>query len=75
MFTNCYLGDWIIKGKGRTYNVTGFIAKNEKEFANFSLDLFKNNEIFNNIRNNLIKIRGNNNWTKVSNNLIKELYV
>ena len=57
------------------HNVTGFIAKNEKEFANFSLDLFKNNEIFNNIRNNLIKIRGNNNWTKVSNNLIKELYV
>ena len=56
------------------HNVTGFIAKNEKEFANFTIDLFKNNEIFNNIRNNLIKIRGNNNWIKVSNNLIKELY-
>ena len=56
------------------HNVTGFIAKNEKEFANFTIDLFKSNEIFNNIRNNLIKIRGNNNWIKVSNNLIKELY-
>jgi len=56
------------------HNVTGFIAKNEKEFANLTIDLFKSNEIFNNIRNNLIKIRGNNNWTKVSNNLIKELY-
>ena len=50
------LSERIVHGK------TGLIAKNEKDFANFTLELFNNDSIWSEIRNNLINIRNSNNW-------------
>ena len=49
---------------------TGFIAKNEKEFASYTNDLFKNPTIFSEIKNNLLSLRGKNNWSDVAKKLI-----
>ena len=49
---------------------TGFIAKNEKEFASYAIDLFKKPIIFSEIKNNLLSLRGKNNWGDVANKLI-----
>tara|TARA_B100000780_G_C21123687_1_gene455478 strand:- start:607 stop:1587 length:981 start_codon:yes stop_codon:yes gene_type:complete len=56
------------------HGVTGFIAKNEKDFANFTLDIFNDKTIYNSIRSNLIKIRGQNNWDKVATKFINKLF-
>ena len=56
------------------HGVTGFIAKNEKDFANFTLGIFNDKTIYNSIRSNLIKIRGQNNWDKVATKFIKKLF-
>ena len=45
-----------------THEKTGFIAKNNKDFADYTIELFKNNELWNSIRANLINLRGSNNW-------------
>ena len=50
---------------------TGFIAKNEDEFAHYTLELFKNNKLWNKIRSNLLELRGSYNWSNASNNLLK----
>ena len=50
---------------------TGFIAKNEDEFAQYTLELFKNNKLWNKIRSNLLELRGSYNWSNASNNLLK----
>ena len=50
---------------------TGFIAKNENEFASYTLELFNNESLWNQMRSNLIKIRGKSNWSDSTNNLLK----
>ena len=55
------------------HGVTGFIAKNEKEFANFTLEIFNDKKIYNTIRSNLLKIRGQNNWDLVAADFINNL--
>ena len=50
---------------------TGFIAKNENEFSNYVIELFKNDRLWNQMRSNLIRLRGSVNWTKATNNLLK----
>jgi glycosyltransferase involved in cell wall biosynthesis len=50
---------------------TGFIAKDESEFAYYTIELFKNNELWNKIRSNLLKLRGSFNWSNASNSLLK----
>ncbi len=52
---------------------TGFVAKDEKEFAKYTLELFNNDALWNEMRSNLINIRGKKNWLNVSENLIKQL--
>jgi hypothetical protein len=52
---------------------TGFIAKNENQFANYVLELFKNDDLWTKLRNNLISKRGQNNWTKATKNLISKI--
>ena len=52
---------------------TGFVAKNEKEFAMYTLELFNNFNLWNEIRNYLIKNRGKKNWRTVSQNLLEQL--
>ncbi len=45
-----------------THEKTGFIAKNNKDFADYTIELFKNNKLWNSIRANLINLRGSSNW-------------
>ncbi len=52
---------------------TGFVAKNEKEFADYVLELFKNEFLWNGIRDYLITIRGKKNWQLVAKSLIDQL--
>jgi glycosyltransferase involved in cell wall biosynthesis len=52
---------------------TGFIAKNKKEFADYTLELFFNNQTWTEIRNNLITMRNSNNWAKATKNLLNIL--
>ena len=55
------------------HNITGFIAKNEKQFAEYTLELFNNENKWNEIRNNLIKIRGISNWNKSAKDFLQKL--
>ena len=50
---------------------TGFIAKNENEFVNYTIELFKNDKLWNQMRSYLIKLRGSVNWISATNNLLK----
>ena len=45
-----------------THEKTGFIAKNNKDFADYTIELFKNKDLWNSIRVNLINLRGSSNW-------------
>ena len=49
---------------------TGFIAKNENEFVNYTIELFKNDKLWNQMRSDLIKLRGSVNWINATNNLL-----
>ncbi len=55
------------------HNKTGFIAKNEKDFANYTLELFSNNSTWNEIRNNLISLRNSNNWEIATKKFIEKI--
>jgi len=52
---------------------TGFVTKDEKEFAKCTLELFTNDNLWNEMRNNLITNRGKKNWLNVAKNLIGQL--
>ena len=51
--------------------ITGFIAKNENEFAKYSLDLINDDSIWKEMRNNLLKYRGKRTWDIASRDLLK----
>ena len=55
------------------HNKTGFIAKNEKDFGYYTLELFSNNNMWNEIRGNLISLRNSNNWEIATKNFIKKM--
>lgn len=55
------------------HNKTGFIAKNEKEFSNYALELFSNNYMWDEIRKNLISLRNKNNWKIAAGNIFKKI--
>jgi len=42
---------------------TGFVAKDKKQFANYTTELFTNERIWNKIRNNLLDLRGSRKWS------------
>ena len=52
---------------------TGFIARDEFEFANYTLELFNNNNLWLKIRNNLLEKRGNSNWKKIAKKFIEQI--
>ena len=52
---------------------TGFIAKNSKEFANYTIELFKDDFLWNSIRNNLLNLRGSKSWLTASQNFLKQI--
>ncbi len=53
------------------HNKTGFIAKSEKEFAYYTLQLFQDEKIWNEIRKNLLNMRNTNNWDIATDNFLK----
>ena len=55
------------------HGVTGFIAKNNDEFADFTLNIFNNYSLWKKLRNNLLKLRGSKKWQNVASNLLKQL--
>ena len=61
------LSERVIHGK------TGFIAKNTNEFAEFTLELFNNDNLWQKLRNNLIDLRGKNNWLNSAKDLLNKI--
>ena len=53
---------------------TGFIAKNDDEFANYTNELFKNDNLWNSIRSNLINLRSSRTWEISAKKFIESLY-
>ena len=51
----------------------GYIAKNNDEFAYYTLKLFENNSLWLSMRDNLIKERGLKTWKDTANNLLNQL--
>lgn len=49
---------------------TGYIAQSKKEFAHFAIELFNNDDIWNEFRSNLLKLRSTKNWEKSAKILI-----
>ena len=52
---------------------TGYIANNKDEFAHYTLELFKNDNLWNSMRNNLIKQRGIKTWSLTAENLLNQI--
>ena len=52
---------------------TGFIAKNEIEFAKFSLKILRDNNLWRRLRNNLKNIRKSKTWENTAKKLIKHI--
>jgi glycosyltransferase involved in cell wall biosynthesis len=50
---------------------TGFIAKNYSEFAKYTLDLFEQDDLYNNLVKNLLKLRGSKSWANSAKNFLK----
>lgn len=50
---------------------TGFIAKNYSEFAKYTLDLFKQDDLYNNLVKNLLELRGSKSWLNAAKNFLK----
>ena len=58
------LSERVVHGK------TGFIANNNKQFGEYTLELFQNNELWTSIKNNLKEIRGSKNWIKCTKSFL-----
>ena len=53
---------------------TGFIAKNFKEFANYTNILLNNDNEWLKIRNNLYNLRGSNKWSMVAKKFLSKAF-
>jgi len=53
------------------HGITGFIAKSEDEFAYYTLEMFNNKKLWNEIRLNLFKLRGSANWEITTKKFLK----
>ena len=63
----CCLGERVDHKKN------GYIAKNNEEFAFYTLKLFENDSLWLSMRDNLIKERGLKTWKDTANNLLNQL--
>lgn len=52
---------------------TGFIAKNYSEFAQYTLDLFQQDDLYNNIVKNLLELRGSKSWINAAKNFLNNI--
>ena len=55
------------------HNVTGLIARDKNEFADYAIKLFENDELWNKIRTNLLKKRGISNWQSSAKKFLEEI--
>ena len=55
------------------HNINGFIAKNQNEFADFTIELFKNNSLWTKLHNNMIDNRGQKNWKNCTLDFIEKM--
>ena len=55
------------------HGITGFVAKNYEEFADYTLKIFNDENLWKDLRNNLIKLRGTKKWDKVAFNLLNQI--
>ena len=55
------------------HGITGFVAKNYEEFADYTLKIFDDENLWKDLRNNLIKLRGTKKWDKVAFNLLSQI--
>ena len=55
------------------HGITGFVAKNYDEFAYYTLEIFKDINLWKSLRNNLIKLRGSKKWDTVAVNLLNQI--
>ena len=52
---------------------TGFVATNYEEFANYTLKIFNDHDLWKKLRNNLIQLRGSRKWNTVAINLLNQM--
>ncbi len=55
------------------HGITGFIAKTPEEFADYTLKIFNDENLWKDLRNNLIKLRGTKKWDEVAFNLLSQI--
>ena len=53
------------------HGITGYIAKNQNEFINYSIDILNNDETYKKFRENLFKKRGLRTYKDVAEDLIR----
>ncbi len=53
------------------HNITGLIAKNSKQFSEYIVDIFFNDDLWSLLRKNLLSSRGKKNWTNASKKFLK----
>ncbi len=53
------------------HKITGLISKSKNDFAKDILEMYRNDDMWNEIRNNLISRRGQNSWTKAAKSFFK----
>ena len=53
---------------------TGLIANNEKEFADYTIQLFNDDNLWNDIKKNLLSLRGSKKWKNIAEQFIKNAY-
>ena len=53
------------------HNTTGLIAKNKKQFSEYIIEIFSNNELWLTFRNNLLSKRGQKTWFNATKNFLK----
>jgi len=61
------LKERVIHGK------TGFIAKNENEFADYTFKLFEDDSLWNEMRHNLFSLRGSKKWEDIANKFLNKI--
>ena len=55
------------------HNINGFIAKDNVEFANYTIQLFTDESLWLRMHNNMLANRGKKNWVDCTNDLMKKM--
>jgi len=55
------------------HNINGFIANNKKQFAEYTIELFKNDSLWLKLHNNMILQRGKQNWVNCTTDFINKI--